>query len=266
MLFRSGVSEYPNLASYLNVAKRRNVVKESSVAATVLGAAIAVAVLVVSETPILFPAILLLAIVAGVTIWNRRKPLPTPAEILRKEASVVAEQMSEALERGRLHRDLGQPAIAVLEECSRSWISVHSTLDAAFWRSQGLPNHYKSVRTQTLAAADRAMDEAILVFRNLLPDNPRNPDVKGMVGEVIQEAIFGSVKQSKHLPIGFEQVRLIAEKLQDLDQAVASVGKQAQEEFGPLMDVGAAGALDLAIGELKTIQVAETELRQNLRG
>lgn len=268
MLFRNEPTQYPSLVEYLNVTKKelRSKISAAMVTAVVVTGIGLVSFEALAESPIARN----LYVLAVIGVWAyalMKRPAPlTPAETLKAEAAEVSKLMSECIQRSRLHRDLGDPVMTVLEDCARHWAEVHHALDTPRWRSPELPGHYQAVRDQVLSAADSAMHETVLLFRNVLPENPRQTDVKGYVGEVIQQAVFGKTMQSANLPAGFDQARAMADKLRELAAQVASVTVRAEGAMGQGQEMTASGALDLCIGELKNIQQAETELRQNLGG
>lgn len=268
MVFRNGRREYPALAEYLRVASAQQRLQASPLLwVAILGTLMLPFVLdIFGKQEIVSGSYLLLLIAAWVSsLSKKRKPL-SPRELMRQEAAKVARQMAICLDKSRLHRDVGDASMEVLESCARSWADMHLSLDGGFWATPDLPPHYANLRKQALEAADLAMDETVLLFRHSLPENPHASDVKGYVGEIIQEAVFGSVKSGGHPPPGFNQARETAEKLAMLAQNVERITRSAEGEVSPRVRLGAGSALDLCIGELKNLQQAEDELRQNLGG
>ncbi len=267
-MLRNGRSEYLGLAEYLNVARRSSArgPNSSLIVALVVTFIGLVSFDAIEASPGASALFLLTVAVCWFMVFLRRPKPPSAEELAKADVAETATRMNACLDRSRLHRDLGQPVMTLLEDCARHWAEIRHAMGTPYWQSDDVPPHYRALRNQVLIAADRTMDETILLFRDVLPDDPSKSDVKGFVGEFIQEAVFGGARPRAHLHPGFGKARVTADKLRDLAAEVSSMTRQASEELGPRIEVNASSALDHCIGELKSIQQAESELRQSLRG
>lgn len=180
-----------------------------------------------------------------------------------KEAKLAVEKLLMSLNRKRLHRELDPAAGSLLEETALHWNRVHAALSGPFWADDNLADHWSRVKDQALGAADRAMDEIVVLLSNALrPDN--SPAWQRIVEEVASTYLGAEVeRQSANLPAGFAPARAIADKLRSLGDEVERLATKAQSESVNVYQTSG-GALDLCLSEIRTIEQAETELRRQV--
>jgi len=187
------------------------------------------------------------------------------------EAAEANELLAEALRRGKLHRITGPITTDLLESCARNWTRVKQALDSPFWTSPNLPPHYKNVREQAGRAADRAMDEAVVMLHHELEVPYRSGVADRVSLSELVEGIFGVQipdmnAQNAPLPISYQAVKQLADKLDDLAENVEALTIEVARDPSVQSEFKADTALDMALNDLKSIRQAEDELRQNLRG
>jgi len=206
--------------------------------------------------------------VASLRSFNRAK---ASVDRLDLEAAEANELLAEALRRGKLHRITGEATTALLEECATQWSRVRQALESPFWTSPNLPPHYKNVRDQAARAADRAMDEAVVLLHHELEFPYRSGIADRTSLSDLVEGIFGVQlpdmnARTSALPLSYQSVRQLADKLLDLAETVESLTVEVARDPSVQSEFKADTALDMALSDMKSIHQAEVELRQNLQG
>lgn len=189
----------------------------------------------------------------------------TPEEIFEHEAHKTATHLHNLIEKRRLHRDVNPAVCSLLEEASRHWANAVATLEGPIWRNPSLPLHWQGIRDQSRLALDQAMSELLVMFRHLVPAEPGKWSVPDVVGEVIDELYPKGNTQVYHtIPAEFEPARRVAEKVKLLANAVEDASDRIQFEESEALAGSSVVAIDRVLGEMRMIQDAEHELRQNL--
>lgn len=277
MFFRTSQKRFPNLCRYVDhaVARQSPVGQEVGAVSmmTLAGLALPAAAVFafVLGSPILAIVSSLVGVVAAVSGSKMFKKVKTDDDRVNAEAMEANQLLGEALKRGKLHRVTGDATTALLEECARHWCRAHAALESPFWTSPNLPAHYRSVREQTAKAADRAMDEAVVLLHKELAIPFREGIADRMSVSELVEGVFGiqlpdANAAPSQLPFGYHNVRQLGEKLRDLADSVESLTLEVAKDPSVRSEFQAETALDLCISELRSIRQAETELRQNLGG
>lgn len=277
MFFKTSQKRFPNLCMYVDHAAARQVPVGQEIGAVSLMtlAGLAMPGAVVLGVVFLHPlwALLLAATGAGCafTSWRSFKRVRASVDRLDIEAAEANTLLGEALRRGKLHRIAGDPTTGILEECARHWSRAKQALLSPFWTSPNLPPHYKAVREQAARAADRAMDEAVVLLHNELEVPYRSGIADRMSVSELVEGIFGLQlpdmnAQQAPLPVAYNSVRQLAGKLRDLADNVESLTIEVARDPSVQSEFQAEAALDMCISDLQSIRQAETELRQNLGG
>ncbi len=267
-MFTDKSRQYPHLTQYLNVASRQrtaNAVPVSSADALAIGSCAISGVLLALMNPLFAP----IPIVGAFLYWTQRegrsrdKEKMSEGERRRLEARPVVESLQSMIANRRLHRDLDTASLLVLEECARHWSRARATLASPFWTSPDLPVHYRTARETALGAVEGAMDEAMLLYRDYVPEQVGRRPAMDYVEEALEDFVFKGPRAAAPVPGALEPARQIAEKLRTL---AAEAERAAQEAGNAIPQAAPGSALDLSLGELRTIRQAEDELRQNLRG
>ena len=277
MFFRTSQKRFPNLCIYVQHAISRQTPSGQEIGAvslmTLAGLAVPGALVLglVFAHPLLGVILGIAGLGSGFASVRTFKKAKAGIDRLDIEAAEANELLADALRRGKLHRIAGDPTTALLEECARNWSRVRQALESPFWTSPNLPPHYKNVREQTSRAADRAMDEAVVMLHNELEMPYRSGIADRMSLSEFVEGVFGvqipdpSAARAP-LPMSYEAVRQLAKKLSELAQGVESLTLEVAKDPSVQSEFKAETALDMAISDVNSIRQAEDELRQNLRG
>ncbi|HEY0866361.1 MAG TPA: hypothetical protein VGE01_03225 [Fimbriimonas sp.] len=262
--------QHQQLTQYLREAARRRTLPGESVPAAVIALAMVLTLMMglLLHTSALLMVVPLLAIV-GLFAWQKtqvKKREPDAREKLQMEAKPVIETMLAHAESKRLHRELDQASVALLEECARYYWQVRQVFDSVFWTSESLPMQYAGLRDQALKAADSTMDELMLLYRNSLPERPKGTQPLEFVEDVVEEYVRKKPRTVDFIPTTFDPTRKIAEKLRLLAEEADRVSQEINAEMSLPSLTNPGSALDASIGELRQIRQAEEELRQNLGG
>lgn len=213
-----------------------------------------------------FVVLPVLAALVGAWIKHLTRP-QTEADERRIEAHEAILYMNSAAAAGRLHRKLDPAAGMLLEECARHWARVHEALSGTFWEDKELPVHWKNVREQSLTAANRAMDDIIVMLKPILAN--RNPETSGQEFiHSIMESFFNVRTEIpiEPLPAHFLPARDIAQKLMLLADEVETTAQRAARDASYKDHYSSGSQIDVVLSELRAIREAETELEQDVRG
>lgn len=267
-MFGGKAREYPHLVTYLHYATQEPVFEWTgsprltmaglaSAGAMFASIAIHMPILTVVSAAVLLPVAALLA--------KNHQKVETPTDVRQREAREVAVTMRKCLDLRRLHRDLDEGSLVLLEECARYWGRVKAAFDSGFWARTDLPGAYTLARKAALQAADEGMRDVLLLYRPNLPMNVTSRAAFDYVEEALEKVVFGGPGAGSHLPTAFGPAREIADRL----RAVAVEAEQMAEDAGRervVADGSLSNSLEATLGELRAIRQAEDELRQNLRG
>lgn len=194
----------------------------------------------------------------------RRRAQEDSHSLWHREAVDVGGKMMRAK---KLHRQMNHAALDLLEASAESWHDVMALLGSPFWRDPNLPDHWKGVRDQAAAAANQAMEEQLVLLKESFQLVPPKQGVAEFVEDVIENYVTGPLpRKNVSLPVNFEEARQIAEKLR---QAAGEIRKATSQvrRTGSMQTANPSGvALDLAMGDLRSISQAEEELRQSTSG
>lgn len=277
MFFKTSQKRFPNLCVYAQFAAERQKALAEEIAgaglvtAGGLSLSAGLAAGIFFANPLLGVLLGLAGLTSGAFGWTTLKKARQNKDRIGAEAAEATTLLLDALKRGKLHRITGDATTMLLEESARHWARVHQALQSPFWSSPNLPLHYASVRDQAERAADRAMDEAVVMmhgdieapYRSGMADRTSLADVvEGVFGVQIPD----TTRPVPPLPVAFKPVRQLAEKLKDLADNVESLTLEVAKDPAVQGEFQAETALDLCISEVQSIRQAETELRQNLRG
>lgn len=270
-MFGGKAKQYPNLVNYLHQASR-----PPSVGAALGALPVATAIWIgtswavfsgimvaVGHAGMSVPAAFVAASL-GVLTARGTRPAQSPQDARQAEARATADLMRKLLDLRRLHRDLDEASLTLLEECARHWSRIQSAFSTGFWVSEDLPPAYQSARDMALRAADEGMEDILLLYRPCLPGQVQNRQAFDYVEEALENYVFRA-PTSNPLPPAFGPARKIADKLQDLASEAEKMAQDVHRERVAEAPATPSNSLEASLGELRAIRQAEDELRQNLR-
>ncbi|MDX2065338.1 MAG: hypothetical protein SFX74_06305 [Fimbriimonadaceae bacterium] len=193
----------------------------------------------------------------GATIqhFHNRRPLP-PASDLRLQSAGTLARLKEMVAHRRLHRDLDQLALDVLESCAESWSRVHYSMSNGAWARVELPTHYVALRDKVRAVADDTMHEVLLSFAPLLPDQVKSRDPMDYVSEAMESFGAGPRQSPRTHASALMLSSELADKLQRLAVEAESIVTSTQVE----MQLQPGSGVDTVLGQLRDLKRAEEEL------
>lgn len=129
-----------------------------------------------------------------------------------RQAAELALRMTEMIAKRRLHRDIDEPSLVVLNECSRQWFRAREALECSVWKVRGLPMDYQQTRDTALAIATDAMHRALLEFRDRVPEVVPGRQASDFAEELDENLRGNANEKPKPSPVYFAP-RAIAKHL-----------------------------------------------------
>ena len=287
-MFFSGKSKpHPHLSEYLDQAVARSPYADQDARlftrAAIGGVGAGVVTLALALVNPLVGILAAIPMFGGVGIWTalgfrRNRASRTAEDERRFQAYGVVQQFHGSLHRRRLHKELDPVAGQLLEACAFYYMKIRTSLDGATWNAAG--SHRQALRSQVLAAADTAMEQALILCSSCF-GRPRGKDkddwrdkIEDFIDLDIVDAIEGltgyklgdekrNVYRSPHLPQIFPYVREIAEKIkllyEETEQMAQSIGKEHTS------GIEGTSSIDLVLSEMRSVRQAEAELDQHHR-
>ncbi len=275
---KGGPKQYPNLSGYLDLATKRPSLNAGIVFQGILAAIGSFSILL--SLGLFFaglghmgwvellrnigpPFTLACLSAAGVVAAQKLVPKrakPTPLEL---EAWEVNKLLKKHLNERRLHRAGPETVISLLEETSRQYLRIQSTLSTNFWRTPELPPPYAALREKARLASDRAMNETVVLLRPRLTENVKPQHWKDVVDEVAENLGFKSPDRGYVFPGDVEPVRNLAEGLRCLANEVEQASIRAITDVPN--STSAEATLRSCLTELRALNDAETELDDSLK-
>lgn len=269
-MFGGKARQYPNLATYLHHVTRKpaptmgRLPLSAAIGLTSVWGVFTAGATLLQQPGLAIPAAML-TFGLGALLAKGQKQEPTAKERRQDEAREVGLRMQRCLELRRLHRDLDENSMLILEECANHWSRVYGVFGSGFWNDPDLPATYASARRQALNAADEGMEDVLLLYGPMLPSEVGGRQAMDYVEEALETYVFRGQVPASHPPAAFHQAHQIALKLGDLaDEAERIANDLHRERLSATTPTST--SLDASLGELRAIRHAEDELRQNLRG
>jgi hypothetical protein len=269
-MFGGKARQYPHLVGYLHHLSRRPTPAPGGLplrAALGLGGIWSFVTVIAAtqhQAELSIPAALV-CLGLGALYARGNRSAPSPRAQRQQEAREVADVMRRCLDLRRLHRDLDEGSLILIEECARHWSRVHGVFSAGFWSDPNLSPTYAAAREQALAAADEGMEDVLILYRPCLPVEVKGRQTLDYVEEALEQYVFKGQVAPVHPPAAFGPARQVADRLRDLaTEAERIAGDLSRERANA--PAAPTGSLDASLGELRAIRQAEDELRQNLRG
>lgn len=167
------------------------------------------------------------------------------------------------LDKNRLHRDITEGTLTVLEATAQIRFEIRNLLDTAAWRREDLPETYRRLRAQALDATDQAMIEAVSHLRPFVPEHVESRKVSDYVNEAVETFVFSGPKTVMPEP-AFDEIRSIADKMLTLKEELIRAGEEVDSVTPEELRKKPVDLLDLTLSDLKHVRQAEEELREEL--
>lgn len=257
------------LAAYLNARPHERALvppgMERAGLFAIAGTAFVTGVTNLHSLPVVGGVLMAAGAAAAVFGLRPRKVLPpTPEQELAWRADDVVKQLQGHVHSNRLHRALHPAVGATLEECASYCMRVATALDGPQWTGATTLPQWVSLRQEALAATKIAMDEALVhAGSTLILVAPAKP--LEHVSDALEDIGFGPLvrngRDHEPMPPSFRPVRELAERLREMAERCETAATQRRQE-SPEPVSAAFRRLDAALGEMRTLEEAEGELRQ----
>lgn len=267
MFFEDPAKRYPHLAQALNLLSRRSfsTPMNKGTQMVLLGSAAAFGLAIGSAIEAAFAVAIATAVFGFFRFREARSLPPIQVDARAVEATEVARRMNQMLSKRRIHRDLDEASLLLLEESARQWFRAKSALEAPFWTSSQVPVQYQGIRRKAIEALDEAMDDVLLHYRMFVPDEVQNRNPLDYVDEALEQFTFKGRQRPYYPPAAFGPVREIAEKLSILADEAERLSREVHLDPAIAHEFAPGRSLDETLAGLREIREAEEELRQNLR-
>ncbi|MBS1703981.1 MAG: hypothetical protein JST12_20115 [Armatimonadetes bacterium] len=271
MLFGNKAEQYPHLVGYLRETENLDLFKDfhqqwSRIILACVGVPFLIGLAFHNSIPLILTLIVtaLCGGVAGFFMQQKKAELYTPELESRLEAQRLFGTLRKMLTFHRLHRDLSESSLTLMDEIARTRMETRQLLESPYWRQPALAPTYVQLREQALTACDQAMNDAVMQFKMVIPTHveSRRP------GDYVSEAMEMFLKTPKPIHqesgVGFDAAFKVADKLQLMRSELEKMTLQGERDTMTTTADIPGGMLDLTMSEIRTIRQAEEELRQGL--
>lgn len=274
MLFGNRVDKYPYLVSYLHETERVDLFRElraQESLTTGLGLIAAFGTWAVvsgfgRSAAFLSFAPLLVAglVVAGMANYRRRAKMRTPEFESRLEALQLLAVIRRMHQLNRLHRDLSESTLTLLDEVARLRSQVRDALSLPYWNQSGLSPTMVELKKQALNAVDQAAIDAVLQFRNSLPTQVSMRPWWSYLDEALETVTGKASTATPFTEQGFDGAFKVAQKMQTLKSEIEQLTLGSAKGIAGEVEQLPGALIDDALMEIRTIRQAEEELRQGI--
>ena len=268
MLFSNRSELYPHLIAYLRETEGLDLFKDfhhrwTRIVAASAGVPFLIG-LMIAPLPLTLLVTAMCTSMALIMMRHRKAELYTPEIESKLEAHRLFGSMRRMLALQRLHRDLSEATLTLLNEIARTRTETKQLLESPYWRQPTLPATYAQLRDQAITACDQAMYDAVMQFRTIIPVHVESRRPGDYVNEAFETFLKVQRPVNAHSDIGFDSAFKVADKLQQMRNELERMTLQGESEamFAPSDRPGS--MLDVTMSEIKTIRQAEEELRQGL--
>ena len=211
----------------------------------------------------LMPLVLLVLLVAGSLINRTRMKPPTDDELYKIEAHKLLDSLRAMRRYNRLHRDMSEATLTILDEIARLRQEIFHLLEAPYWRNPHLSETYLRLRKQAMHAANQSVLDAVVQFRGNIPEVVRPRQWSDWIDESVS-LLLKSGGRSHYTEPGFDAAFDIAQKLQELKFELQSISNEAANEPLDVSHLIPGSTIDVTMQEIRNLKKAEEELRQGL--
>jgi hypothetical protein len=214
MLFGNRADRYPYFVSYLHETERIDLFREfrgqeTLTTGTGIFAALGSFGIILLFQPliaviVLGPLLLMALVTCGIINLKRRAALRTPEFESKVEAYQLLAVMRRMLQLNRLHRDLSESTLTLLDEIARLRGQIHDILNMPFWQQSHLSSTLMELKRQALVAADQSTIDAVLQFRNSLPMQVEARPVWSYIDEAVETFSGKANRATPFTELGFD--------------------------------------------------------------
>ena len=223
------------------------------------------------------------SVVAWYVIDKRLRRPKSPEEAMRMESWKASQALLQLEQQRRFHKWMDPSMSQLLEAAAYHYARIQGAAAGSFWSSASLPAHWRSVRSQSLEAAEQAMEQLVTLATPCMgePQTDRGKAFKEAVGDLVDLDIGMAIDslrevatadwtryahRSPHLKEAFEPGRAIAERMKRLADEIEQRAEDAVKESGAALPADAAvNSLDVVLSEISAVEKAEDELQQRTR-
>lgn len=274
MLFGNRADRYPYFISYLHETERIDLFRDfrgQETLTTGIGitAALGAFGVILLFQPLvavaaLGPLLIMALVTCGIVNLKRRAALRTPEFESKVEAYQLLAVMRRMLQLNRLHRDLSDSTLTLLDEIARLRGQIHDILNMPFWQQSHLSSTLIELKRQALVAADQSTIDAVLQFRNSLPVQVQARPVWSYIDEAVETVSGRANRATPFTELGFDGAFRVAQKMQTLKSEIEQLTNSAPSGVAGEVQQVPGALIDDALMEIRTIRAAEEELRLGL--
>jgi hypothetical protein len=156
----------------------------------------------------------------------------------------------------RLHRDLDEGSLLMLEEASRGWSRIHAALEAGAFIDPYRINTLAGLRERMRNAADSGMADIMAMYRPYLPIEAKPRGWGDYANEFVETFVKTGRNAGPSIPAIFWDANAVADKLARLASEAERISLHGDPQAAPIPGQ----AIDHVLGEIKVRAVAESEL------
>jgi hypothetical protein len=156
----------------------------------------------------------------------------------------------------RLHRDLDEGSLLMLEEASRGWTRIKAALESGAWIDPYRINTLAGLRDRMRNAADAGMADILTMYRPYLPMEAKPRGWDDYANELVETFVKSGKKSGPSVPAIFWDANAVADKLARLAAEAERISLHGDPQAVPIPGQ----AIDHVLGEIKVRAVAESEL------
>jgi len=285
---------FPHFTTYLTEVVERRITRFQRTA-TMIGCSLMLVTTPVVATIAWLAAGFGAAVLSAVVAWpvsalawffidRRLRRSKSPEEAKRMESWKASKELLQLDQQRRFHKRMDPSMSQLLEAAAFHYARIQAAASGSFWSNDSLPAHWRSVRSQSLEAAEQAMEELVMLAMPCTgePQTDRGKAFKEAVGDLVDLDIglaIDSLREvatadwtryahrSPYLKEAFEPGRAIAERMKRLADEIEQRAEDAVKESGQVLPADAAvNSLDIVLSEISSVEKAEDELQQRTRG
>jgi hypothetical protein len=260
-MFDPGVErKFPYLMGYLRHLTQRTWIPTMinwGLVLGAIGAGVAIWGGISHQVTTIAAGVFALAVGGYFAVRFRRNQATNAVEDPRTErARRVAHLMVSLSQHKRLHRDLDEGSLLMMEEAARGWTRAHAALDTGAWVDPYRINTLAGLRERLRNAADAGMADIMGLYQPYLPPEAQPRAWTDYASEFVESFVKTRTPTRATIPSIFWDANEVADKLCRLAEEAERISLHGDPQAQPIPGQ----AIDHVLGEIKVRSVAETEL------